>query len=50
MKLYQLVSELVCRRPARWQIQPRYALQLPGRELTLPAGSWSCGRKCRRGE
>lgn len=40
MKLYQLVSELVCRRPARWQIQPRYALQLPGRELTLPAGAW----------
>ncbi len=40
MKLYQLISELVCRRPARWQIQPRYALQLPGRELTLPAGAW----------
>lgn len=40
MKLYQLVSDLACRRPARWQIQPRYALQLPGRELTLPAGAW----------
>jgi len=40
MKLYQLVSELTCRRPARWQIQSRYALQIPGRELTLPAGAW----------
>ncbi|MFW6097988.1 MAG: DUF7567 family protein [Chloroflexota bacterium] len=40
MKLYQLVSDLACRRPARWQIHPRYALQIPGRELALPAGAW----------
>jgi hypothetical protein len=40
MKLYQLLSELVCRRPARWQIRSRYALQIPGRRLALPAAAW----------
>jgi hypothetical protein len=40
MKLYELTTDLVCRRPARWRTHLRYALQLPGRELTVPAGAW----------
>lgn len=40
MRLYELTTDLVCRRPDRWQTHLRYALQLPGRELTVPAGAW----------
>lgn len=40
MRLYELTTDLVCRLPDRWQTHLRYALQLPGRELTVPAGAW----------
>lgn len=40
MKLYELTTELACRRPSRWQTHQRYALHHPGSALTLPAGTW----------
>lgn len=40
MKLYELTTELACRRPPRWQTHLRYALHLSARELTLPTGTW----------
>jgi hypothetical protein len=40
MRLYELATDLVCRLPDRWQTHLRYAVQLPGRELTVPAGAW----------
>ena len=40
MILYQLNIPVTFRRPARWQAHLRYALSIPGREITLPAGAW----------
>jgi hypothetical protein len=40
MKLFELTTEIICRRPPRWQTHLRYALHLPGQEVTLPAGTW----------
>ena len=40
MNLYELTTELAGRRSDRWQTHLRYALHLPGQEMTLPAGTW----------
>jgi hypothetical protein len=40
MNLYELKQALPVSSPAYWQTHLRYALQLSGRELTLPAGAW----------
>lgn len=40
MTVYELTTPVTFYRPARWQPHLRYALLLPGRDITLSAGTW----------
>jgi len=40
VSLFELKQAMTASCPSSWYTYLRYALHLPGRELTLPAGTW----------